>query len=71
VNKVKNLINTGQLLGRSEMKKIMAGSGSCMDTCQNIAHACFSASAAQKGRYDSICRRQFQCCAGTCMNYGC
>lgn len=32
---MKNLLNTGQVLGRSEMKKIMAGSGnySCQTYC--------------------------------------
>ena len=67
---MQDLLKSGQVLGREELKKIMAGSG-CMDTCIDIAHACTAASTAAQGAYNSICTRQFECCAGMCMNWGC
>jgi len=68
---MKDLLKTGQILGRSEMKKIMAGSGGCMSTCQQIAAACYGSALGHGNTSTSVCDRQFQCCAGMCMNFGC
>jgi len=37
---MKELLNTGQVLGRNEMKKIMAGSGECALYCDNCTMRC-------------------------------
>lgn len=70
---MRDLLKTGRILGRNEMKKIMAGSGGggCMDTCQQIAYVCYGAALGHGNATTSVCDRQFQCCAGMCMNFGC
>lgn len=59
-----NELNTGRVLGRSEMKKIMAGSGSgsCIDECHYIGTQCGSG---------NTCNRIIQCCIAQCMGTSC
>lgn len=69
---MKELLNTGQVLGRSEMKKIMAGSGgNCNSICNPIAQACFAAVCYGACGSTHVCTRQLECCQAQCRGTNC
>ncbi len=58
---MKDLLNTGQALGRSEMKKIMAGSGDSFTRCE-----CYNIEGGMEGtvlctglEYNTCCQLQY------------
>lgn len=60
-------LNFGDLnsrLSRTEMKQIMAGSGSgsCIEECQYVGSQCGSS---------NMCNRIIQCCMAQCMGTSC
>jgi len=63
---MKDLLNISQVLGRSEMKKIMAGSGGCSEsiTCSDgTKRSCTSTGSDCSASGDCIqCGNTSQCC---------
>jgi hypothetical protein len=67
-----NALNAGQVLGRSEMKKIMAGSGgSCVEECTWIAQQCAAAVCYGGCGSMAICNQQLDCCTRQCSGLPC
>jgi len=65
---MKDLLKTGRVLGRSEMKKIKAGSGNCTDVCTGIGQSCFDEAAP---RFRHMCFRVIHCCQAQCGGISC
>lgn len=75
---MKELLNIGQALGRDEMKKLMAGSGSgapCYQTCSNILSSCLGGnpnhpSQDEYPEYNNHCMWITDCCMAQCDGGG-
>jgi len=66
VNPMKELLKAGQVLGREEMKKVMAGSGGCNHECSVGFPCCCSTGSSQwLGCYHSATR-----CCEACLGAG-
>lgn len=66
---MEELFKTGQVLSRSAMKKVKAGSGECRNECKRIWQACAAATVRNaSGR--KVCQEQAGNCYGMCHPEG-
>ncbi|TVR17014.1 MAG: hypothetical protein EA391_06110 [Balneolaceae bacterium] len=68
-----DLLKAGQVLGREEMKNIMAGSGNACQVCTDIAAACYQYVVDTIDQADDeysqtveICKNQADACLSMC-----
>lgn len=63
------------MLGRNEMRDIIAGSGSCYQVCTDITAACLNGNPYGSGEngfnsYIDTCRHSTNCCFAQCRGSG-